>query len=174
MAKLAGRSLIGFREGKGSGEALFASDPTTGQHLEPGFIAATPEEVDFAVRLASKAFDSYSRTTGRERGQFLRTIATKIESIAPEIIARAGQETALSPARLQGETARTCAQLRLFAEVAEDGSWVAARIDRANPDRKPAPRPDIRSMLRPLGTLIMYPMSSGIAVRSSGRRRRPL
>jgi alpha-ketoglutaric semialdehyde dehydrogenase len=160
MATLAGRSLIGFLEGNGSGEPLYASNPTTGQHLEPGFIPATPEEVDLAVRLAAKAFDSYSRTSGRARAAFLRTIATKIESVAAEIIARAGQETALPQARLQGETARTCGQLRLFAQVADEGSWVAARIDRADPDRKPAPRPDIRSMLRPLGPVVVFGASN--------------
>jgi len=160
MAKLAGRSLIGFREGDGSGEPLYASDPTTGRHLDPGFITATLEEVDLAVRLASKAFDAYSRTSGRDRGVFLRAIATKIESIAAEIIVRAGRETALPQARLQGETVRTCAQLRLFAQVAEEGSWVAARIDRADPDRKPAPRPDIRSMLRPLGPVVVFGASN--------------
>ena len=160
MANLTGRSLIGSREGNGSGEPLHASDPTTGQHLQPGFIPATPEEVDLAVRLASTAFAAYSRISGRDRAAFLRAIATKIESIAAEIIERAGQETALPPARLQGETARTCAQLRLFAQVAEEGSWVAARIDRADPDRKPAPRPDIRSMLRPLGPVVVFGASN--------------
>jgi alpha-ketoglutaric semialdehyde dehydrogenase len=160
MTKLAGRSLIGFREGNGSGEPLYASDPATGQHLQPGFIAATPEEVDLAVRLASKAFADYSHIPGRDRAVFLRAIATKIESIAAEIIARAGQETALPPVRLQGETARTCAQLRLFAQVAEEGSWVGARIDRAEPDRKPAPRADIRSMLRPLGPVVVFGASN--------------
>ena len=141
MTKLAGRSLIGFREGNGSGGPLYATNPATGQHLEPGFIPATKEEVDFAVRLASDAFTAYSRTTGRDRGAFLRTIAAKIESISAEIVERAQEETALPQARLQGETARTCAQLRLFAEVAEEGSWVSARIDRADPDRKPAASP---------------------------------
>lgn len=160
MAKLAGRSLIGFHDGKGSGEPLYATDPTTGQHLQPGFIAATPEEVDLAVRLASEAFHRYSRTSGRDRAAFLRAIATKIESIAGEIVERAGRETALPQARLQGETARTCGQLRLFARVAEDGSWVAARIDHAEPDRKPAPRPDIRSMLRPLGPVVVFGASN--------------
>src|ERR1039458_3106358 len=145
MAKLTGRSLIGFRQGNGSGEPLCATDPTTGHSLQPGFIAATKEEVDLAACFASEAFVAYSRTPGRVRGAFLRTIATKIESIAGEIIDRAGQETALPQARLQGETARTCAQLRLFAQVAEEGSWVAARIDRADSGRKPAPKPDIRS-----------------------------
>jgi alpha-ketoglutaric semialdehyde dehydrogenase len=160
MTKIAGRSLIGFREGKGSGGLLYASNPTTGQRLEPGFIPATKEEVDVAVRLASQAFAAYSCTTGRDRGAFLRAIAAKIESISPEIVERAMQETALPRARLQGETARTCAQLRLFAEVAEEGSWVSARIDRADPGRKPAPKPDIRSLLRPLGPVVVFGASN--------------
>jgi 2,5-dioxopentanoate dehydrogenase len=160
MTKIAGRSLIGFREGNGSGGLLYASNPTTGQRLEPGFVPATKEEVDLAVRLASEAFAEYSRTTGRERGAFLRAIAAKIESVSAEIVERAQQETALPQARLQGETARTCAQLRLFAEVAEEGSWVAARIDRADPGRKPAPKPDIRSLLRPLGPVVVFGASN--------------
>ena len=160
MVKLTGRSLIGFRQGNGSGEPLCATDPATGHSLQPGFIAATEEEVDLAARLSSEAFVAYSRTSGDVRGAFLRTIATKIESIAGEIVERAGRETALPPARLQGETARTCAQLRLFADVAEEGSWVSARIDHADSDRKPLPRPDIRSMLRPLGPIVVFGASN--------------
>jgi NADP-dependent aldehyde dehydrogenase len=160
MVKLAGRSLIGFRQGNGSGEPLCATDPATGHSLQPGFIAATKEEVDLAARLSAEAFVVYSRTPGRVRGAFLRTIAIKIESIAGEIVERAERETALPPARLQGETVRTCAQLRLFADVAEEGSWVSARIDHADPDRKPLPRPDIRSMLRPLGPIVVFGASN--------------
>ncbi len=160
MAKLSGRSLIGFREGAGTAELLYATDPTTGQHLQPGFIPATGEEVELAARLAAEAFEVYRRTPGCERGAFLRKIATKIESIAEGVIERAGQETALPRARLQGETARTCGQLRLFAQVAEEGSWVNARIDHADPDRKPLPKPDIRSMLRPLGPVVVFGASN--------------
>src|ERR1017187_5424070 len=160
MAKLSGRSLIGFREGTGAGEGTHAADPVTGQRLQPGFIPVTAEEVALAVRLAAEAFYLYQRVPGRERGALLRKIAAKIESIADDVIERAAQETALPQARLQGETARTCAQLRLFAQVAEEGSWVQARIDRADPDRKPGPKPDIRSMLRPLGPVVVFGASN--------------
>ena len=68
-------------------------------------------------------------------------IAAKVESIAAEIVERARQETALPPARLEGETTRICGQLRLFAQVAEEGSWVNARIDGADPEREPIPSP---------------------------------
>lgn len=160
MAKLSGRSLIGFRDGAGAGALMYATDPTNGQRLLPGFIPASAEEVDLAARLAAETFEVYRRTPGNERGAFLRKIASKIEAIADEVIQRAGQETALPRARLQGETARTCAQLRLFAQVAEEGSWVNARIDRADPGRKPAPKPDIRSMLRPLGPVVVFGASN--------------
>jgi alpha-ketoglutaric semialdehyde dehydrogenase len=160
MVNISGRSIIGFREGAGAGQPLYATDPSNGQRLQPGFVPATAEEVELAVRLAAKAFAAYSRVPGRERGAFLRKIASKIESISGEVIERARQETALPQARLQAETARTCGQLRLFAQVVEEGSWVGARIDRADSDRKPTPRPDVRSMLRPLGPVVVFGASN--------------
>jgi NADP-dependent aldehyde dehydrogenase len=160
MAKLSGRSLIGFREGLGSGDAFYATDPVTARRLQPGFIPATTDETNLAVDLAAEAFDFYRSVSGRERGAFLRQIAANIEAIASEVIERAAQETALPQARLQGETTRTCGQLRMFAQVVEEGSWVQARIDRADPERKPAPKPDIRSMLRPLGPVVVFGASN--------------
>lgn len=158
--KLSGHSLVGFREGTGQGKPHYATNPTTGEPLQPGFIPATEDEVDLAVRLATDAFDSYRRVSGRGRAAFLRTIAAKIEAITGEIVERAGLETALPAGRLQAETARTVGQLRLFAQVAEEGSWVNARIDLADPHRKPAPKPDIRSMLRPLGPVVVFGASN--------------
>ena len=160
MAKLSGRSLIGFHEGAGGGEPFYATNPATGEHLPPGFIPATGQEVELAADLAAKAFETYRRVAGSNRGAFLRTIAARIESIADKVIERAGQETALPPARLQIETARTCGQLRLFARVAEEGSWVDARIDFADANRKPVPKPDIRSMLQPLGPVVVFGASN--------------
>ena len=160
MTTLSGRSLIGLRQGGGLGPELYATDPGTEQRLQPAFIPATAEEVELTVRLAAEAFDVYRHVSGRDRGAFLRKIAEKIEAKAGEVVERAMQETALAQARLQAETARTCGQLRLFAQVAEEGSWVNARIDHADPDRKPAPKPDIRSMLRPLGPVVVFGASN--------------
>jgi len=157
---LTGRSLIGFRDGAANGDPFHATNPATAEILQPGFIPASPQEMDLAVRLAVDAVPVYSRSSGKQRAALLRKIAEKIESIASELIDRAGQETALPPVRLQGETARTCGQLRLFATVAEEGSWVCARIDRADPDRKPIPKPDLRSMLRPLGPVVVFGASN--------------
>jgi len=160
MGKLTGRSIIGSRNGASEIEPFHATNPSTGEHLPPGFLPATPEETDLAARLAADAFPVYSRSSGREKAAFLRMIANKLELVAGEVIDRAGLETALPQARLQGEMARTRGQLRLFATVVEEGSWVGARIDPADPDRKPIPKPDLRSMLRPLGPVVVFGASN--------------
>ena len=158
--ELTGRSLIGFREGTGAGETFYGVDPSNGEKLQPGFTSATAEEVDAAVRLAAEAFETYRSISGRERGAVLRKIAANIEAVAPEAIDRAHRETALPLPRLQGEAARTCGQIRMFADVVEEGSWVQARVDRPIPDRKPIPKPDVRSMLRPLGPVAIFGASN--------------
>jgi NADP-dependent aldehyde dehydrogenase len=158
--ELTGRSLIGSRAGKGTVDPFLAWNPATGQRLQPGFVSATPEEIDAAVRLAHEASATYRNASGRQKGAFLRKIANHLESISAEIVQRAEQETALPAARLQGEMARTCGQLRLFAEIVEEGSWTTPRIDRADPNRKPLPKPDIRSMLQPLGPVAVFGASN--------------
>jgi 2,5-dioxopentanoate dehydrogenase len=158
--KFTGRSIIGDREGPGAGATFRAHNPVTGEELDPEFVSAMPDEVNLAADLARQAFDHYSRTSGCEKGKFLRKIASNIEAIAHEVVERAGLETALPQARLQAETARTCGQLRLFAQVVEEGSWVMARIDRPDPERKPTPKPDIRSVLRPLGPVAVFGASN--------------
>jgi 2,5-dioxopentanoate dehydrogenase len=152
--------MVGFREGAAGGEGFHATNPKTGERLAPEFSSALPQEVDAAARLADQAFPVYGRTSGRDKAAFLRAIATNIEARAEEIIERAEQETALPRARLQGEVARTCGQLRLFAQVVEEGSWTMPRIDRADPERKPAAKPDLRSLLRPLGPVVVFGASN--------------
>ena len=158
--EICGRSLLGFRESTAQGTTFYAMNPLTGESMEPAFASAGAEDVELAVHLATEAFEAYRRVSGRERGAFLRKIAANVEAIAPEVIERTNLETALPQARLQSETARTCGQLRLFAQIVEEGSWVQARIDRADPERKPLPKPDIRSMLRPLGPVVVFGASN--------------
>lgn len=154
-----GLSLIGRLQGTSGGKAFHANNPATGQPLEPAFFSADPEEITRAVALAREAFDSYSVLDGKSRAAFLRRIADGIEANAAEITERANLETGLPVARFQNEIGRTCHQLRLFADVAEEGSWVHARIDHGDAARKP-PVPDVRSMLRPLGPVVVFGASN--------------
>jgi len=157
---LHGCSIVNGASREGKGEAFYGIDPVNGEKLDPVYHCASLDDLNLAADLADEAFAIFRKTTGRERGRFLRSIADGIEAIAPEIVERAHRETALPEARLKGETARTVNQLRLFAQAVEDGSWVNARIDPAQPQRKPLPRSDIRSMMRPLGTVAVFGASN--------------
>ena len=87
-------------------------------------------------------------------------MAAEIEALGDALLARAQAETGLPLPRLTGERARTCGQLRLFAAVVREGSWVDARIDPALPDRQPLPRPDLRRMLIALGPVAVFGASN--------------
>ena len=153
-------SLIdGVAQG-GSGVRFHAIDPSTGKALDPEFVSAGPQEVERAAQLAAAAAPLFAAISSQERAAFLRTIADELTMDGTAIVERAQLETGLPRPRLEGELARTAGQLRLFAEVAEEGSWVDARIDVALPERKPLPRPDIRSMLRPLGPVVVFGASN--------------
>src|SRR5436190_559042 len=153
---LSGKSIIGSGRGAANGGMFYGVDPSTGQDLEPPFHSASSEEVDAAVQLATEAFQTYGRASGRQKGILLSRIAANIEDIGDDLVGRACQETALPAPRIKNEIARTCNQLRLFAELVEEGSWVDARIDRGDSGRTPLPKPDVRSMLRPLGPVVVF------------------
>lgn len=157
---LHGCSIINGAARPGSGAAFHGHDPAAGAQLEPVYRCASIDDLNLAADLAEEAFAIYGRLPGREKARFLRHIADGIEAIVPELVERAHRETALPEARLKGESARTINQLRLFAQVVEEGSWVNARIDPAQPDRKPLPRSDIRSIMRPLGPVAVFGASN--------------
>ena len=158
--KLSGHSIVHGESRTGSGATFHGVDPATGARLDPVYHCASVEDLNLAADLAEEAFDVYGKLSGREKAHFLRCIADGIEAIVPELVERAHHETALPEARLKGESTRTIHQLRLFAQVVEEGSWVNARIDPAQPSRTPPPRPDIRSMMRPLGPVAVFGASN--------------
>jgi 2,5-dioxopentanoate dehydrogenase len=157
---ISGYSIINGESYQTSGGTFTGFDPAAGVKLEPQFHYATEEGLNRTADLAEDAFANYRMTSGKERAKFLCHIASGIEGIAEELVARANKETALPEARLKGELARTSGQLRLFAQVIEEGSWADARIDPAEPERKPLPRADIRSVLRPLGPIAVFGSSN--------------
>jgi alpha-ketoglutaric semialdehyde dehydrogenase len=157
---LRGYSIIGGQSHVGNGATFQGVDPAKGAQLEPVYHCASLADLNHAAELAEEAFVAFRKLSGRERGRFLRHVAEGIEAIVPELVDRANRETALPEARLKGESARTINQLRLFAQVVEEGSWVNARIDPAQPDRKPLPRSDIRSMMKALGPVAVFGASN--------------
>ena len=157
---LTGQSFLGSQRGALGGAPIHAINPATGERLEPVYSSLSAAEADRAVQLAAQAFPIYAATSGKAKGAFLRRIAAGLDAIQQQLAERAHLETALPMPRLLGEVSRTSGQLRLFASVVEEGSWVEARIDPPLPERKPLPRPGLRSMLRPLGPVAVFGASN--------------
>lgn len=158
---LHGQHLIAGQRFAAAGAATFIAHAAAGGGpLAPSFPEATAAEIDRAVVAAADAFPVFAASAPAARAALLEAIAAEIEALGDALLERAHAETGLPLARLTGERARTCGQLRLFAAVAREGSWVDARIDPALPQRQPLPRPDVRRMLRALGPVAVFGASN--------------
>ena len=158
--KLHGANLLGSTRSTEGIHLIHGTNPATSQRLDPPFHQATPEEVDQAMKLAETAFSMDDLRATDIRVRLLGTIAAELEALGDGLIQRAQAETGLPEGRLKGERQRTVGQLRMFAELVREGSWVDARIDRAIPERSPVPKPDIRRMLLPLGPVVVFGASN--------------
>jgi NADP-dependent aldehyde dehydrogenase len=157
---LQGLSILGSDFGQLGGTTFHAVNPATGDLLSPPFHSATEADVERAVALAQQAAPTLHALDGRGRAALLRDMASGLEAAAAELVPRAMAESGLPEPRVRGELGRTCFQLRLFADVAEEGSWVEARLDAGDPARAPLPKPDLRSALQPLGPIAVFGASN--------------
>ncbi len=154
--QLHGKNLIGSSLSS-LGEATFrAENPATGEALEPPFCEALPLEVNRAAEMAALAFEERDGQSAEATAALLERIAGQIEALGQPLLERAEAETGLPQGRLKLERERTTGQLRMFAGLVREGSWVDARIDRAQPGRRPIPKPDLRRMLIPIGPVAVF------------------
>lgn len=137
---------------------VLSLDPRTGRPRERVATESTAQDVDRAVRAAAAA-GSALRDPVR-RAELLRTAAAFLEKNGEEIVSTADAESALGRVRLTGELARTCYQLRAFADVVEAGAYLDVIIDHADPSAAPAPRPDLRRYKVPLGVVAVFAASN--------------
>ncbi|MFK7925090.1 MAG: aldehyde dehydrogenase (NADP(+)) [Bacteroidia bacterium] len=158
--ELQGTQWIGQTASRERTETFNAYNPATAEPLVQAFHEASAAEIDAAVRLAETAYDSYRQLSREQRADFIDEIGTQIMALGDALLEQCHLESALPMGRLKGERGRTVNQLRLFAKVVREGSWVSARIDRALPDRKPMPRVDMRQMLMPLGPVVIFGASN--------------
>ena len=153
---ITGKSRIGHQPGAALGRSFSALNPAEAKNLPERFYDASPREVDEALLAADRCHRAFRSLSATKRSEFLEHIAGGIEEHQKLIVGRAHLETALGEARIQGELARTTAQLRMFAALVREGSWVEAVIDSGNPARRPSPKPDIRKMRVALGPIIVF------------------
>jgi 2,5-dioxopentanoate dehydrogenase len=158
--ELTGKNIIGNKLSQESSATFYGENPATGKKLEPVFYEASQKEINEAIEKASEAFQQYRNKTGKEKADFLETIADEIIALDTSLITRAMEETGLPEARLTGERGRTVGQLKLFAQLLREGSWVNARIDIADAERKPLPKPDVRSMEKAIGPVGVFGASN--------------
>ena len=156
---ITGEMLIGARAVRRS-RTFKAVVPETGEVIEPAFSCAAPEDVAEACRLADAAFDTFRETDPDMRAAFLEAIGDEIAAIGDALVERAMAESALPKPRLEGERARTIAQLRLFASHIRKRDWLDIHVDPALPDRKPLPRPDLRRRHIALGPVAVFGSSN--------------
>ncbi|MCZ4320476.1 aldehyde dehydrogenase (NADP(+)) [Pseudomonas anguilliseptica] len=144
-----------------TGEIILQSfDASSGEALPYSFHQASEAEVDAAARAAEAAYPAYRQLSPEQRAQFLDAIAEQIDALGDDFVAIVCRETALPPARIQGERARTSGQLRLFARVLRRGDFLGARIDRAQPERQPLPRADLRQWQIGVGPVAVFGASN--------------
>lgn len=155
-----GNNIIASQYVATNGNVLKAVNPATGLLLDGDFYTAGKTEIDTALAAATTAFELYRNIPKDKKVVFLNAIADEIAAIGEILVLRASEESGLPLPRLQGELGRTVVQLRLFANLIAEGSWVDAVIDTALPERQPMPRPDIRRMLIPIGPVVVFGASN--------------
>ena len=157
---LTGQNFIGNTKLSLGDKTFNAVNPADGKELPASFYEATHSEIDQAAQNAEQAFKIYRNRSSKEKAEFLEAIADEISAMGDELIQRCVLETGLPDARITGERGRTIGQLKLFASLLREGSWLDARIDLAQPNRQPLPKPDIRSMQKSLGPVGIFGASN--------------
>lgn len=154
--QLHGKNFIGGILSAAGEDTFQARNPATRELLEPRFHGARADEINRAAEMAALAFHERETRSAETTAELLEHIADEIEAVGQPLLDRAEAETGLPQGRLKMERGRTTGQLRMFAELVREGSWVDARIDRADPRRRPLPKPDLRRMLIPIGPVAIF------------------
>jgi len=160
MTQILGHNYIGGQRSAQGSVIVNSVDATTGQALPYDFYQATAQEVDRAACAAAAAYPAYKALSAERRAAFLDAIADELDALDDQFVALVCRETALPAARIAGERGRTSGQMRLFATVLRRGDFYAARIDQAQPERTPLPRPDVRQYRIGLGPVAVFGASN--------------
>jgi NADP-dependent aldehyde dehydrogenase len=122
--------------------------------------AAEVESCCRAAEAASAELADLAAWPLSRRAGLLRGVAEALDANTAELASLADAETGLGSGRLPGEVARTTWQLRLFADVVEDGAFLEVIIDHARAAEGPQAHPDLRRMLLPIGPVAVYAASN--------------
>ncbi len=165
---ITGKNYIGNQLQAKGNKVYKTFNPQLNKENTSVFVESSEEEINEAVSLASNAFKKFRIASGKQKAEFLNAIADEILNLDDALIKTYCSETGLPEGRAKGERGRTIFQLRTFAELVKEGSWVNATIDTSISDRDPAPKPDIRRMNIPLGPVVIFGASNFPLAYSTG------
>jgi NADP-dependent aldehyde dehydrogenase len=157
---ITGKNYIGNRLSANGSKTYKTFNPKLNIENEYEFVEASVEEINEAAFLATDAYVTYNQKSGKEKASFLNAIADHILALDDTLIEVYCSESGLTEGRAKGERGRTIGQLRAFAALVDEGSWVDATIDTAIPDREPMPKVDLRKMMVPLGPVVVFGASN--------------
>ena len=116
-------------------------------------------DLDRLVAAAAAAAPVWRGSSAGDRARWLRAAAAALDAHVDDLVAIADEETRLGEARLRGEVGRTTGQLRLFADVVEEGSYLEITVDDADAGATP-PRPELRRILTGVGPVAVFSASN--------------
>jgi alpha-ketoglutaric semialdehyde dehydrogenase len=157
---ITGKNLIGYSLSASNDKTFTGQGGSIDEINSVVFHEANSDEIHQAVTKACTAFSRYRHFSAEKKISFFESITSKLAASKDAIIKVTTQETKLSVNRLEGEMQRTINQVKLFANLLEEGSWVNAIIDTAVPERTPLPKPDIRQMQIPIGVVAVFGASN--------------
>ena len=131
-------------------------DPRTGR-AHGQVRDSTAEEVEQVLARASFVAPAVRAVAPAGRAGWLRAVADRLRepATAAELVALGDRETALGTPRLTAELARAAGQLRFYADVAQEGSWLGATIDAATDTTS-----ELARMQRSLGPVAVFGASN--------------
>ncbi len=152
---LTGKNTIAGELSAEGSDVFFSIDPRSKTRGVLPFHSATESEVKRAVEAAVEAFQEMRQYPSGRLADFLDAIAEQIEALGDDLLHTADSETGLGLPRLTGERARTTGQIRAFAGLLRQGSYLRAVINTEQPGQ-----PAIKQMQFPLGPVAVFAASN--------------
>jgi NADP-dependent aldehyde dehydrogenase len=118
------------------------------------------DRIDSIATAAHQAAATWAAWPRPRRARTLRAVADRLETRAADLVPIAMRESHLTEPRLRGELARTTFQLRLFADVVDEGGYLDVRIDHADTHWPMGVRPDLRRTRVPYGAVVVFAASN--------------
>lgn len=155
-----GKNHIGYQISAFGNHVFFGIDPKNNRPFDTPFHQATPEEVEEALAKSQEAFEAYRLISIEKRVQFLKAISEKLKANKEVLIQWFCAESGLPEDRAETEFARSCFQFEYYAKAVETGYAVEIKVDEADPDRKPTPKPSLTKLNIPVGPVVVFGASN--------------